>query len=195
MRANITYKDDGESITIRMHLRTNAWGGGTPFLSFDFPFMHPPSLDKFIAGEDCEEQDDNGFRISLKDHQFTISMGRDDECANETVLILHENDIRDALLAIKPIYAKIVERIGYDVTLGAQGGLAFEAEQPEEDVDCELCIEEVQAVKEEKTEPLQKQVTITVGDYTYKWNNGKVSFTSTSEVYRWKNGEVTFHPQ
>lgn len=190
MRADITSTDDGEKITIRMHLRLDGWGNlagttSSPFLSFDFPFMHPPSLDKFISGRDCEEQDDNGFYISSKNNEFTIRMCRDDESAGEIVLHLSQSEILDALMAIRPIYAKIVERIGYDVTLG---GLEDEAAEAPEVIAEEPVVSPIQ-------EPLQKQVTVKVGDYTYTWKDGKVDFTSTSEVYHWKDGEVTFHPQ
>lgn len=189
MRADITSTDDGEKITIRMHLRLEGWGNlagtmSSPFLSFDFPFMHPPSLDKFISGRDCEEQDDNGFYISSKNHEYTIRMCRDDESAGEIVLHVSHSGILDALMAIRPIYAKIVERIGYDVTLGG-----LEDEAHEEPDDCELCFD---AIAEE---PEVNPVTVKVGDYTYTWKDGKVDFTSTSEVYHWKDGEVTFHPQ
>ena len=185
MRADITSTDDGETINIRMHLRLNDLDC-TPFLSFDFPFMHPPSLDKFISGRDCEEQDDNGFYISSKDHMFTIRMCRDDETAGETVITLAFSEILDALMAIKPIYAKIVERIGYDVTLG--GLEDMEVEEPKEAVAEKPEV----SMNGARVEP---PITITVGELTYTWDNGKVDFTSTSEVYRWKDGEVTFHPQ
>lgn len=85
-----------------------------PFHKFEWPYMYTKNLLKMIEGKDTQDQNDEGFFVTLKDGTFDIVCEPNSDVYEASTYTLSHDQLEEVLKEMLPIYRKIDEKIGQE---------------------------------------------------------------------------------